>query len=93
VRDLRSETRPTGLLFDAQTPASLQAAVESFDDARIDPHDCRRWAEGFDVPLFEQRFRRILEQAWAAWTRDPSGVEAALGLDSGLQAPARELQA
>lgn len=93
VRDLRSETRPTGLLFDAQTPASLRAAVEAFDDARIDPHDCRRWAEGFDVPLFQERFRRIVEQAWNAWTRDPASVEAALGLDAGLQPPARELQA
>lgn len=93
VRDVRSEVRPTGLLFDAQTPASLQAAVEAFDQVRIDPQDCRRWAESFDEPLFQQRFRRIVEQAWAAWGRDPSSVEAALGLDQGLRAPARDLQA
>ena len=52
VRDLRTETRPTGLLFDAQTPAALKAAVEAFDAARIAPHDCRRWAERFDEPVF-----------------------------------------
>lgn len=93
VRDVRSETRPTGLLFDEQTPASLQAAVEAFDGAAIDPHDCRRWAERFDEPVFQQAFRRVLEGAWAAWRRDPSSVEAALGLADGLEAPSRALQA
>ncbi len=93
VRDLRSETRPTGLLFDEQTPASLKAAVEAFDAASIDPHDCRRWAEGFDEAVFQGRYRALLEQAWTAWCRDPSSVESALGLDGGMQAPSRELQA
>ena len=93
VRDLRSEARPTGLLFDAQTPASLQAAVEAFDAAGIDPHDCRRWAEGFDEPVFQASFRAILERAWAAWCRDPSSVEAGAGVPAGLEAPPRPLQA
>lgn len=93
VRDVRSETRPTGLLFDEQTPASLRAAVEAFDGVAISPHDCRRWAEGFDESVFRERYRRILEQAWAAWRRDPSSVEAALGLQAGLAAPPRELTA
>jgi glycosyltransferase involved in cell wall biosynthesis len=93
VRDLRSEVRPTGLLFDEQTPASLKAAVEAFDGAGIDPYDCRRWAEGFDEALFQERYRALIEQAWAAWCRDPSSVERAMGLDNGLQAPSRALQA
>ncbi|MDE2604323.1 MAG: glycosyltransferase [Burkholderiales bacterium] len=93
VRDLRSEVRPTGLLFDAQTPASLQAAIEAFDAASIDPQDCRRWAEGFGEAVFRERFARILGEAWAAWRRDPSSVEAALGLGGNLQAPSRDLQA
>ena len=91
VRDLRSEARPTGLLFDAQTPSSLQAAVEAFDAARIDPHDCRRWAEGFGEAVFQERFRDLLGAAWEAWRRDPSTVEAALGLGNGLPAPPRDL--
>ena len=91
VRDLRGEARPTGLLFDEQTPASLQAAVEAFDAAAIDPQDCRRWAETFDEAVFQQRFRVIVEQAWSAWQRDPSSVEGALGLGGGLHAPSREL--
>jgi glycosyltransferase involved in cell wall biosynthesis len=93
VRDLRSEVRPTGLLFDAQTPAALQAAIEAFDAAAIDPQDCRRWAEGFGEAVFRERFARILDEAWTAWRRDPSSVEAALGLGGGLRAPSRELQA
>lgn len=86
VRDLRSEVRPTGLLFDEQTPASLKAAVEAFDAARIDPQECRRWAEGFDEPVFQERFRRIVAQAWEAWQRDPASVEHALGLEGALAA-------
>ena len=93
VRDVRSETRPTGLLFDEQTPASLQAAVEAFDAVAIDPHDCRRWAERFDEPVFEAAFRGVLEQAWAAWRQDPSSVEVTAGLAGGLEAPSRKLQA
>ncbi|HEY0825759.1 MAG TPA: glycosyltransferase [Ramlibacter sp.] len=93
VRDLRSEARATGLLFDQQTPASLQAAVEAFDGAAIDPHDCRRWAERFDEPVFAASFRDIVEQAWTAWCRDPSSVEAAAGVPVGLASPPRPLQA
>jgi glycosyltransferase involved in cell wall biosynthesis len=92
VRDLRSETHPTGLLFDAQTPASLVAAVEAFDGAAIAPEDCRQWAERFDEPVFEESFRGIMEQAWAAWCRDPSSVEQAAGVPAGLESPSRYLQ-
>src|SRR4051794_13372047 len=92
VRDVRTEVRPTGLLFDEQSAASLQQAIEAFEATQIDPHDCRRWAEGFDEPLFRERFRSLVERAWAAWQRDPSSVEPALGL-TGLAGPSRELQA
>jgi glycosyltransferase involved in cell wall biosynthesis len=93
VRDLRSEVRPTGLLFDAQTPASLCAAVEAFDAASIAPEDCRRWAERFDEAAFRAGYRAVLEQAWDAWRRDPSSVEAGAGVPAGLAAPPSQLQA
>lgn len=85
VRDLRSAAHPTGLLFDQQTPASLQAAVEAFDAARIDPQDCRRWAERFDESVFAQGFRRVIDEAWAAWQRDPSSVEGAVASAGGIE--------
>jgi glycosyltransferase involved in cell wall biosynthesis len=80
VRDLRSLPQATGLLFDQQTPQSLCAAVEAFDSARIDPRDCRAWAETFDERAFEAGYLRALDEAWQAWSRDPRSVEAALGL-------------
>lgn len=75
VRDLRSASQPTGLLFDQQTAESLRAAVEAFDGASIDPHDCRAWAESFDEQHFQSRYVQVLEQAWSAWQRDPRSVE------------------
>jgi glycosyltransferase involved in cell wall biosynthesis len=79
VRDLRSRPQPTGLLFDQQTPASLQAAVEAFDAATIDPHDCRAWAVTFGEARFQAQFRAIVDEAWAAWQANPASVEQALG--------------
>lgn len=79
VRDLRTRERPTGLLFAQQTAKSLQAAVEDFDDARIEPRDCRQWAEDFDESRFRSRFASLVDRAWQAWSRDPASVEAAAG--------------
>lgn len=79
VRDLRTCTEPTGLLFDRQTPESLCEAVERFDSAGIDPHACRAWAETFSEARFAREFTACMEQAWAAWSRDPASVERALG--------------
>lgn len=93
VRDVRSEAHPTGLLFDTQDPAALRSAVEAFDAVAIDPRDCRRWAERFDEAVFRQEYRRVLEQAWSAWRRDPSSVEGELGLGQALAAPRGGLQA
>lgn len=76
VRDLRTHGRPTGLLFDAQTPASLRAAVEAFDGAAIDPHDCRAWAETFGEQRFASEFAACMAEARECWLRDPRGVDA-----------------
>jgi glycosyltransferase involved in cell wall biosynthesis len=80
VRDLRSKDRPTGLLFDRQTPQALQEAVEAFDAAAIDPQACRAWAETFSEQQFKGRFTASMERAWDAWRRDPTSVEDAFGL-------------
>lgn len=79
VRDLRTQSRPTGLLFEKQTPDALRHAVEAFDSSSIDPHDCRAWAETFSEDRFRREFRTCVEQAWTLWRRDPSGVEALAG--------------
>ncbi|HEX2543230.1 MAG TPA: glycosyltransferase [Ramlibacter sp.] len=83
VRDLRTQVRPTGLLFDRQTPESLREAVQAFDDASIDPHDCRAWAESFGEQRFRDEFRACIAQAWEAWSRSPASVEQALGCSVG----------
>ncbi len=80
VRDLRTHTRPTGLLFDEQTPTSLRAAVEAFDAAVIDPHDCRAWAESFGEQRFAREFADCMAQAYDAWRRDPRTVDALAGV-------------
>ncbi len=78
VRDVRTCTRPTGLLFPEQTSASLCQAIEAFDRVAIDPQDCRAWAERFDRARFQQEFRAVMQSAWSAWSRDPASVEALL---------------
>jgi glycosyltransferase involved in cell wall biosynthesis len=88
VRDLRTQPKPTGLLFAQQTASSLREAVEAFDNARIDPQDCRVWAESFSEERFRAEYRAIVTQAWAAWQRDPGSVEGALGCVPGALAQA-----
>ena len=78
VRDVRSSTHPTGLLYPEQTPESLREAVEAFERTAVDPHDCRAWAERFDEGRFAREYRSVMEQAWDAWSRDPSSVESSL---------------
>ncbi|MCI0546306.1 MAG: glycosyltransferase [Candidatus Rokubacteria bacterium] len=53
----------TGLLFEAQTAASLMAAMERLEGAehaRFEPKALRRHAESFDRPLFRERIERYL---------------------------------
>ncbi|MES2480419.1 MAG: glycosyltransferase [Pseudomonadota bacterium] len=80
VRDVRSQPRPTGLLFAHQTSASLVEAIEAFEAcaARIDPHDCHAWAQRFGEERFTEAFSAIVAQAWDVWQRDPGEVEARL---------------
>lgn len=75
VRDVRTQSRPTGLLFDRQTSTALREAVEAFDSAAIDPHDCRAWAETFSEERFSREFTSCVEAAWLQWQRDPAAVD------------------
>ena len=62
------ETRPTGLLFPEQTPASLAAALEHFEAARLwqqlPAEGQRQWAERFAPECFQQRITDLLERSW-----------------------------
>lgn len=57
---------PTGLFFDEQTPASLQAAVERFEGLAppISPRACRANAERMDVGRFCDEIVAFVERAW-----------------------------
>ncbi|MDQ8154938.1 MAG: glycosyltransferase, partial [Gemmatimonadota bacterium] len=53
----------TGVLFDAQTPAALAAAVQRAETITWDAALIRRHADAYAVDLFEARFREIVERA------------------------------
>ena len=59
---------PTGLLFPEQSAASLAAALEWFEAARLwrrlPAEAQRRWAEAFAPERFRQRIGRLLERSW-----------------------------
>ena len=50
----------TGAFFDAQTPESLQQAVEQFDPTVYDPAACRAQAERFSKSEFHRRMLETL---------------------------------
>lgn len=53
---------PTGLFFHEQTEEALMAAVDHFEQLRIDPLDCRRQAEKFGPARFREAMRGILPE-------------------------------
>ena len=59
----------TGVLFPQQSVASLQAAVEWFEQerlwTRIRPESCRQWAERFRPEAFTARFEAAVHRAWS----------------------------
>jgi glycosyltransferase involved in cell wall biosynthesis len=59
------DARPTGIFFQAQTTASLIAAVERFEAMApaITPKDCRANAERFSNAYFRRRFRQVVHDA------------------------------
>ena len=64
---------PTGLLFPEQTVASLQEALQWFEQQKlwtqIRPEFCRNWAERFRPEAFSARFEVALRQAWSLHRR------------------------
>lgn len=55
----------TGVLFDEQSPAALEAAIRSFEagEHRFDVAVLREHAVGFDKSVFQRRFLRAVEGA------------------------------
>jgi glycosyltransferase involved in cell wall biosynthesis len=53
----------TGVLFDAQTPAALAAAVQRAETITWDAAAIRQHADAYAVDVFESRFRAIVERA------------------------------
>jgi glycosyltransferase involved in cell wall biosynthesis len=61
----------TGIFFDAQTPESIEAAVDLFEahEDEIASKACRRNAERFGKERFQQELRDILEELWDRFQR------------------------
>ncbi len=55
----------TGLFFSEQTPESLCAAVERFEEMQFAPHACRGNALRFSVPRFKQQFTALVQEVLA----------------------------
>jgi len=67
------DARPTGVLFDEQTPAAVAAAVRAFEAAaaRISTSACRESAARFTAIRFRTEIKRIVDDALA---RVPAGA-------------------
>jgi glycosyltransferase involved in cell wall biosynthesis len=80
VRPLGRCEAPTGVLFEAQTPASVIAAIGRFEAAghQIQPLHCRANAERFSVDAFRSAFRRVVGEALARHEQSVPIASAAL---------------
>ncbi|MEB3331076.1 MAG: glycosyltransferase [Synechococcaceae cyanobacterium] len=78
----RGDPHPTGLLFPEQTPASLAAALEYFEERRLyaslPAEGQRRWAERFAPECFQARMAALLERLWLRHRRRLARDTAAL---------------
>ena len=63
--------RPTGVLFDEQTPGAVVEAVRQFEreQHRIRPTDCRANALRFSVEQFQREFYDFVQQQWHAFSQ------------------------
>jgi len=61
----------TGIFFQQQSAAAIQAAVLEFETLEIDPRDCRANAERFSNQRFRDETRNFVENAWAGFHKTP----------------------
>ncbi|MFZ5366139.1 MAG: glycosyltransferase [Patescibacteria group bacterium] len=57
----------TGEFFAEQTPESLGAQVLKFKPEKYKPEDCRKNAEKFDIKIFKEKIKKIIEQKWESF--------------------------
>lgn len=70
VKDIRQCPQDgTGLLFDAQQPEALVAAVKSFEQLQpqIEPKNCRLQAMKFSPMVFQQSYLKYIEDCYQEW--------------------------
>jgi glycosyltransferase involved in cell wall biosynthesis len=77
VRGL-DQPRPTGLFFDAQTPASIAAAVEAFErnEHRFAPAACRDSALRFSTARFVAEYAGFVQRAWSEFRSEAGRADA-----------------
>jgi glycosyltransferase involved in cell wall biosynthesis len=63
--------RPTGVLYDEQSPQAVVDAIERLEraDDRIDAAACVARARLFSAGMFDARFGAWVDAHWAAWRR------------------------
>jgi glycosyltransferase involved in cell wall biosynthesis len=71
----------TGVLFPAQTPEAVCAAVERLERTKFEPARIRARAEQFSAARFRADLGAFLEQAWTQFERE--GPDALFTLDAG----------
>jgi glycosyltransferase involved in cell wall biosynthesis len=59
----------SGAFFDAQSTASLAAAVRRFRAQDFDPAAIRRHAEQFDRAVYREKMDTFVRERWDAWVR------------------------
>jgi glycosyltransferase involved in cell wall biosynthesis len=82
--------RPTGLLFDHQTPESVIAAVEKFEASRgsFQPESCRHNAERFSIEKFRTGLLQHVAQAMVVLKPNGDARPFVAGMDDAQQASA-----
>jgi len=71
VVPLGEGNRPSGILFDEQTPDALAAAIELFEanETAFRPQASHENAMRFSAPRFEREMSQYVTKAWADWLR------------------------